>query len=502
MKKKLKLLLYKWLNSGGGSTESLLDTILSYRTAPSQKANVQRVSATWRIWTPIDEEYAQFYDTAKEISADDDYWALDSAWGIMKYFEIRLPDSTSGTYTNATSASGYTTQVGATATITFKGTGMKFSSVIDNRGGIWRATANTGETIDFSVYNSSSSVRLSDVFPPGTFDPTVDTTVVFTFQGADPLNPPSGGTARGWISRDSVTVSNAGRYQKAFYIIGSPTPNCSHDTMTVAHTKYTLCSGPSHKEFAFSTRARSGTVAIQNQWIPNHSAIATTKASIFANLTTDRTITVDGGATNYLTSFTDAFTFAVGGDSVVLHEVYEGCNIDDEPLSLFDIINTYTWTMGGLSIYVRMEALVNLYNTTGYLSMHDAEATQQTHSLCNGIEFDNTDNTGGLFDTLVTQGELPTWNGNSITVNKTGTDLAKSFCVGMNIRNISSAFNLSNSAYLQEVRIQGNGTRGKLYPAVVNNIEIDQGEVFEWTSDFTIGIVPDAYNELKSYVGL
>jgi hypothetical protein len=502
MNKKKKLLFYNWLNGAGVSSETLIETINSYRTANSQKAYVQRAASIWRVWTPIDSEYAQFYDTAKEVSADDDYWALDSPWGIMKYFNVQLPTTTSGAFTNSTAATCYTTAVGAYVQFTTTGTwtGLKVASYSDNRGGVWRATVNGGEAFDFSVWRFAEGNILSDVYS-GRSGIAGDV-IRLTYQGADPLNPPTGGTARGWIARDSVTVSNAGRFSKCFYIVGSETPNCCHETMQIAHTKYTLASGPSHKEFAFSTRARSGTTAIQNQWIPNHSAIATTEAAKFANLTTDRTIKIDGGATDYLTSFTDAFVFAVGGDSIVLNEVYEGCNIDDEPLSLFDIINNYTWTKDKFTVYVRMETLVNLYNTTGYLSMHDAEAAQQTHTLCNGTEFANNTNTGGGFTTLVNQAGLSSWNGNSITVNKTGSDLVKSFCVAMNLKNVSSAFVLSNPLYLQEVRIQGNGTRGKTYPTVVNNIEIDAGQVFEWESDFIIGIVPDAYNELKSYAGL
>src|SRR5690606_36535277 len=107
--------------------------------------------------------------------------------------------------------------------------------------------------------------------------------------------PAGGVAARGWIALDSVTTSNAGMYTKAFYIIGAETPNCCHDQMTVSHTKYTLATTPSHKEFAFSLRAAEGTTAVQNQWIPNHSGINGTKAAIFADLATDRTLRIDGG---------------------------------------------------------------------------------------------------------------------------------------------------------------------------------------------------------------
>lgn len=482
-----------WVSPSPGPESSFLDSINSRRSV-DRGVFVQRVSTTHRVWTPLNGEYAQFYDTSKEVSSADDYWALDNACGIMKYYEIRLPDSTTGTYTNPTAATSYTTQVGATATITFTGTGLKFSSYSDNRGGIWRFVLNGGEqTVDLSVYRESQGFILQDMFSGISYG---EHTVVATYQGDDPENPPSGGTSRGWISRDNVTTSNAGLYVKAFYVVGSNQPNCCHDQMTVTHTKSILATAPSHKEFAFSCRALSGTTASQNQFIPNHSAIDTTTASIFDNVSTDRTMRIDGGS-DLLASLTDQYTFAEGGTACVLSEVYGGVNIDDDDLPLFDVINTYTWTVDGLNIYSKLTSLVDLNTSTCYLSMFDVSATTQSHAITAGQEIDITQDTQPSQPTILDAGEeISGWDGNALSVKKTGTDFEKSLCQAMSIQSPVAALK-AGSEYLGDLTWIGNGARGKIYPRVVSNIAIPQGEVFEWNTKFTLGIVPDAYNTLS-----
>lgn len=484
-----------WLSSGGGNPD-FFDAINSYRTV-DRGVYVQRISTTHRVWSPINDEYAQFYDTGKEVSAADSYWNLDGGWGIMAYYQISLPDSTTGTYSGATSASSYTQSVNTgTATITFTGTGLKFSSFSDNRGGIWEFSLDGGaQVVQLSVYRASSGFILQNVFSGLTY---ASHTVVATFKGDDPLNVPSGGagTSRGWICRDSVTVSNAGRFNKAFYIIGSSAPNCCHDSMTVAHTKYTIASSGSHKEFAFSTRAASGTTAVQNQFIPNHSAIATTKAAIFADVATDRTLKIDGGV-DLLTSLTDTYTLAVVGTTAVLSEVYQGTNIDDDDLMLFNVINTYTWTQEGINIYAKLTALVDLYNSTNYVSMMDAENSVQSHVIIDGQEVDTTVNTGGGQPTLVATGDVAAWDGTALSIKKTGTDFEKSLCQAMRLVTPSVALKTaSNPEFLGDVTWIGNGTRAKIYSRAVSNIAVPAGTIFEWNSKFTLGIVPDAYNTL------
>lgn len=501
MNKKKKLLFYNWLSGAGGSSETLIETINSYRTANSQKAYVQRAASIWRFWTPINDEYAQFYDTAKEQSIRDDYWALDQAWGIMKYFEIKLPTATSGTFTNSTAATCYTTQVGAYVEFTTTGTwtGLKIASYSDNRGGVFRITINGGEAFDYSVWRASEGNILSEGYL-GRSGVGGDVIRV-TYQGADPLNPPTGGTARGWIARDSVTVNNAGRFSKCFYIVGSENPNCCHELMQVTQIKYATQYGPSHKEFAWNIRGAI-TIATQNHWEPNHSPDNLYTASKFADLANDRTAKVDASATNYLTSFTDAFVFAVGGSSITLHQVYEGCNLEDEALSLVEFENTYTWDLNGLSTRNQSGILVDLYNSTMYGAMLEANPSYQTHIATNGTETAANANTGGLFIDKVLYAGLPSWNGNVLSYKRdTGTDFEKSLCAAMTI--IDPVASLRADVNLgQGVRLEAQGTRAKMYTVISNNLPVNQGFAIDTIAKYSIGIVPDAFNELKSYVGL
>lgn len=122
--------------------------------------------------------------------------------------DVRIEDgdvTTTGTWTKG--STWYTTEEGATweATITTTSPGDEvfMSFYFDNRGGMWKIELVEDPTVtaNFSVFRASGGTdanhRIFSVPNPGTY------TLRGTFLGADPANPPSGGTARGWLINPS-----------------------------------------------------------------------------------------------------------------------------------------------------------------------------------------------------------------------------------------------------------------------------------------------------------
>lgn len=500
MNKKKNLLLNWWASGGGSPSQTLIEKINSYRTV-SIGAFVQKIGSAWRIFSPFNDEYAQYWSIEKEQSNTDFYMNLSPGWGITRYFEVKLPDSTTGTYQATTAATSYTSQVGATATLTFYGTGLKFYSYTDNRGGIWSFSVDGGTPVTISTYNSGvAAYRRHDVFPSGTFTKGVPHTVVATFTGADPLNPPSGGTARGWISRDSVTTDNTGIFSKAFYVMGSPTPNCGYFVSVDITNTIELADTPSHKEFAIDTRALV-TTATENQEIPNHSPTNGDSASIFADVSTDRTLKINGIGTDYFADWAaiDPWTFAVGGDEILISEVYIGVNHEDQATHLFDLVNEYTFSSQGLNVHLVGTTLTDLYNSTFYYAMHSVLGSSLNRVLIHGNEINTSVSTSPTQPTIAAGSNIGNWNGISIGVNNAGTDFQKSLVYIMQMNPNDLLLDLSLNPVLS---YQSNGTRTKVYPAAASNQPIDDNVTFEFSTDFIMGFVPDAYNELKSYAGL
>lgn len=92
----------------------------------------------------------------------------------------------------------YATTVGATFTATFTGSTLRFRTPLDNRGGVWRVSLSNGLTRDISTWSDSATITETEIvvfeqFTHGSYS------VTFEFMGSDPINPPAGGTPRGWF---------------------------------------------------------------------------------------------------------------------------------------------------------------------------------------------------------------------------------------------------------------------------------------------------------------
>jgi hypothetical protein len=179
-------------------------------------------------------------------------------------------------WVNTTGRNPYTITNGQTLTFNFTGTGFDLRSFCDNRGGLWNIEVDGVALGSVSVFRSSAAYyTLTNVVRGLTSGAH---TCVMTFAGADPANAPSGGVARGWISRETNAVPSSADLQ-------------SYGTVRVADireiysvTHQVLMVG-SNVEIAISARPQGAAYA--HAWWPAHAAVET-------NTQVSRSIYVDG----------------------------------------------------------------------------------------------------------------------------------------------------------------------------------------------------------------
>jgi hypothetical protein len=192
------------------------------------------------------------YDFIKDVN--DDFMKINDAFfGDVLPILYQLSDTPvyTGTGWVTATANNYTTVVGDTFTVHCSGTELRLSTFKDNRGGIWEIVVD-GDTTNKVTISTYSATSLS-----GAVETVIKTglsfgshTIVGTFKGADPNNPPSGGTARGWLYNSSTDTKN---HTVDGYIIGN------------AKTASLLNNG-SNKEMAIQISVNGGTAYV----IPDH----------------------------------------------------------------------------------------------------------------------------------------------------------------------------------------------------------------------------------------
>lgn len=475
------------------SPSDLIQRINSFRGQDNaiNRTFIHTIYSQYVIWSPLSEEWGQFYTIQKELSPTDSYFTSGYDWGLCRYFRCSLPDSTTGSYAGA--SAGYTTQIGATATITFNGTGLDFLSYQDQTGGKWQYVLDGAAPVEFSVYNATGRYYKQSLFSGISYG---SHTVVFTFLGADVSTV---GGPFGWIARNSTSTTDQGVFAKCFYIIGSDTPNLCYPVQlgaTAINPAYVIDNSNSgHREMSFSVLAASGTTAVINNWIPNHSSVET--AAVFANVATDRTLKIDGVGSDLFASLTNNdVTLATGGTYIELRQVYDGVNKDDDILPLWEVTDITRFNTNGITYIQDWLSLVNHAPSTAYPTMFAVGGSLSSHVLVNGTEIDLS---ATVVDQVISDNaSLPTWNGQAMAIQKTGTDLDKSIVMGFKMDNIVTSMNLSTN-YGQRMTWTKNGTLKKLYPTIFVGYQIPAGVRFTWTTKITMGFVSDAYNTLKSY---
>jgi Prophage endopeptidase tail/Prophage endopeptidase tail N-terminal domain len=118
--------------------------------------------------------------------------------GVSKNFDART-----GTWEDTTDPYWYTKQVGATFTVSYYGTGVRFWYWADNTGGVWEFVLDGDKKAKVSTWNSTPTLKSIDLFRNAS---EANHTIVATFKGDDPKHTPSTGknTAKGWVRYSST----------------------------------------------------------------------------------------------------------------------------------------------------------------------------------------------------------------------------------------------------------------------------------------------------------
>lgn len=167
--------------------------------------------------------------------------------------------STTGTWSTG-SPTHYTTDVGATLTGEFEGTGFDFIHRTANNGGIWEFVIDGYITKRISTFSGTTVDSVKTLIAKGL--PNGKHTVIATFLGSDPNNPPVGGTARGWANfytGTGITLRTILPYVTSY--------NLETGTSVLQET--------SRKEFAFSIRPAGTTMSAR--WVPEHGNLGAMK---------------------------------------------------------------------------------------------------------------------------------------------------------------------------------------------------------------------------------
>jgi hypothetical protein len=195
------------------------------------------------------------YDFAKDTN--DDFIKLyatfsgpvdNSTDGFVSKDVVSLADTTGTWVTSGSSL--YTATVNNTFTLSAQGTKLILTINTETRGGLWSISVDGAAPITVSCYNATT-VEKNVVIATGLAN--VTHTVVGTFLGDDPANPPSSSPSRGYLRVIDTT-------EKGTLTGYKPVPKIMPDK--------TILATASNKEFAFTVTKNS----YQN-WVPEHDAV-------------------------------------------------------------------------------------------------------------------------------------------------------------------------------------------------------------------------------------
>jgi hypothetical protein len=365
-------------------------------------------------------------------------------------------DSITGTWDTST-VNHYTTVVGATMNVEFNGTGLDFYALHDNRGGIFSVTIDGGTPVEISTHINTAviSTPISGLYKKEVVRDLAQGshTAVFTFQGADPNNPPTTDgttptTARGW----AYNSTTSGYYTFDVY-----------DETNFSLTDEIPLSPPgSNKEFAIGMK-KAGAI-YGAPFVPDHGSGTA--------LPIEQILYYD----NIFKSLTEIDGAYFEVDSVKLVQKVKAVNPNEPTLDLAYIYVIHTANSDGLHCKVKIDFLVDTL-VGGYVCMLPCELGFATHLLVSSNEiYEATKNDDTITD-------IP--NGDRAKsfafINTNGTQNQKNTVYAMTVDNVSRTFRLGKEGRREPTTLwlQHRSTMQKLYPNVVSDYTALAGETLE-----------------------
>ncbi|MGP9039823.1 hypothetical protein [Cytobacillus kochii] len=419
------------------------------------------------VFVPLsNNEYAR-YEFGKD--ANDDYIKLHNGeTAIKSNNDLRVGknyDTNSGIWSTS-SKNHYTTQIGATFTVSFTGHKFEFCYFADTRGGVWEfvVDGDTSNKKTFSTYGSAN---------PGVatiFTELEDTehTVIATFKGDDPNNVPSSGagTSRGWVYYNDGTTN--------YYSVFATTKGELTKQLDILYPS-------SNKEFAIQVSPLNS--GFSPQWLPEHNAIGTV-------FTVDQKVMIDG------VEITDwiAQPFYKEASKLQIIQKMTCKHPDDTSNPVAEIYSVHTVTSTGVSVTVKIKWLRDVSITNGYGMMfpvYTSFANELITSLKNRYPSVKTD---GSSTNLVSEKDGAI---SFAYINNTKTDESANTIVAMTITDMKGTYRQGKSGRRSQsiAWLQHRSTElQKLYLHTFAATTALAGETYEVSGEFIIGKLPMAAN--------
>lgn len=384
--------------------------------------------------------------------------------------------SKSGVWVTGFPPNEYTTQVGATFSFTFDGTGFDFQHYTDNRGGVWEF--NVDGTLAVAVSTHIDAVPAGQVTSGVARQPIArglaggTHTVIATFKGDDPEHAPAGGagTARGWV-RNAANYSNKDDFYRTAIVYGAAQSLGLVKLFDVMHSW-------SNKEFALSvTPAGSG---YPSQFLPEHSNVGT----VFA--VSQRVYFDDAEIADWTPE-----TSLRPVKSVKVVQQLIGRHPSDPANPVAEISCVHSVSAAGVSVKSKIKWLRDVKVTVGYGMMFPAfgsfarsfvtgfgnryDAAAADGSTTDLTENDRAVSYAYVHDDTGSMGEPDT------VVAMTIHDIAKTFRQGLPGRRSGGSV-----VWLQH----RDANMQKLYPQAYENCTVSAGDTYEAGGTYFIGELP------------
>lgn len=384
--------------------------------------------------------------------------------------------SKTGTWVTGFPPNDYATQVGATFTLTFDGTGFDFQHFTDNRGGIWEFSVDG--TVAATISTHIDAVPSARIVSNVALQPVVrglsngSHTVVATFKGDDPAHAPSGGagTSRGWARNATNYANKDDKYRTA--IIYGPTQS------TRPIKLFEVLHAWSNKEFALNvTPTGSGYPA---QWLPEHVNVPT----VFA--VSQRVYLDDTEVTNWTP---DPTIRPVQSVKIVQQLIGKHPNDPTNPVA--ELYGVHTVSASGVSVKFKIKWLRAVTISTGYGMMFPV-AGPFAGKLVTSL--------GGTYDATATNGSATDLAENDRSASyayvhsHTGTNGEPDTVAAMTVHDIAKTFryglpgrrSTGSIVWLQH----RDATMQKLYPHVFDRHNAAAGDTYECGGTYFIGELP------------
>ncbi|PYI55118.1 hypothetical protein [Paenibacillus flagellatus] len=390
--------------------------------------------------------------------------------------------SKTGTWVTGFPPNDYTTQVGATFTFAFDGTGFDFQHFTDARGGVWSFAVDGVAVATVSTHIDAvpaSELRVNYGVRPVVRGLANGThTVVATFQGDDPSHAPSGGagTSRGWV-RNAANLATKEDKNRTALLYGA-------SQSLLPTKKFDALHSWSNKEFALNVAPAGSGLA--PQWLPEHVNVAT----VFA--VSQRIYFDDDEITDWTP---DSTVRPVKSVKIVQQLLGKHPGDPTNPLAEIDCVHTVS--AHGVSVKSKIKWLRPVTIAAGYGMMFPVfgpfaaklatsaggsyEATATDGSKTDMAENDRSLSYAYVHGSSGTEGEPDT------VVAMTVHDIAKTFRYGLPGRRAAGSV-----VWLQH----RDASMQKLYPQVFEAHTAADGETYEASGTYFIGELPLAYRLL------